>query len=289
MLGDATLRVSTFSEPNVYSRRIDASLRGKSFWTPLINSQRTEITVVGTEAPAGLKIKLDRIAFTTQPGKLSSIIGLDQRQQIWTGLNDPLISRLQSSIAKLSFVKNDKLYVCTGFMLDESTMMTNEHCVNSQQGCGSTVAIFGYQEASDGTVSSGTTYDCENFVRADFDLDYSLLRIAGAPGINWGSVQLSQSGVSDNEELFIIQHPAGEPKQFSLQDCRVSQAIADGRATETDFAHTCDTLGGSSGSPVFTRDGRLVGLHHYGRGVGFWNENRAVRIKRILDSGEVSP
>ena len=89
----------------------------------------------------------------------------------------------------------------------------------------------------------------------------------------------------NGEELFIIQHPAGETKQISMNECAVSRPVADGRAAATDFAHTCDTLGGSSGSPVFTTDGRLVGLHHYGRGVGYWNENRAVRIPRILDAG----
>lgn len=284
-VGDATLRVSTFSKPNAFSISIDASLRGASFWTPPINAQRAEVTIVGSEAPAGVKLKLDRIAYTTQTGKLSSIIGLDQRQPIWSELSNPLISRLHSSVAKLSFVVGKKMYVCTGFMVDESTLVTNEHCVNSQEICDSTTVIFGYQELPDGNVSPGSNYSCSSFIRANFDLDYALLAVAGNPGATWGHVAFSGSSVSAGESLFVIQHPAGEPKQVSIQDCSVSQPVADGRARGTDFAHTCDTLGGSSGSPIFTLDGRLVGLHHYGRGVGFWNENRAVRISQILDGG----
>lgn len=279
--GDATLRVSTFAETNAYSVRIDSSLRGKTVWTPPINGQFAEVRLLGSEAPEGLKITLDRIAYTTEPGRLSSIIGLDQRQPIWTELDDPVVSRLHGSIAKISYVKNDKMYVCTGFMLDDSHMMTNDHCVNTQELCGSAVALFGYEQTAGGAVQSGTPYFCESVVNSNFELDYAVLRIAGTPGATWGSVRFSTRSVRNGDALFVIQHPAGEAKQISIADCTVSQALADGRSEGTDFAHTCDTLGGSSGSPVFTRSGDLVGLHHYGRGAGYWNENRAVRMERI--------
>ena len=57
-----------------------------------------------------------------------------------------------------------------------------------------------------------------------------------------------------------------------------------GRGTGTDFTHTCDSAGGSSGAPVFDAEGHLVGLHHYGFAeaqVQEWTENRAVRLERI--------
>ena len=84
--------------------------------------------------------------------------------------------------------------------------------------------------------------------------------------------------------VFIIQHPAGEPKQISKINCAAGTVPVDGRTSASDFTHTCDTVGGSSGSPVFNETGDLVGLHHYGFNEGgFWTENRAIRMKRIVD------
>jgi V8-like Glu-specific endopeptidase len=90
----------------------------------------------------------------------------------------------------------------------------------------------------------------------------------------------------------VIQHPGGEPKQVSFIACEAIQDPVDGRGPETDFTHTCDTAGGSSGAPVFDLQGRLVGLHHYGFAEGqieAWRENRAVRFNRLrgwMASGE---
>ena len=53
----------------------------------------------------------------------------------------------------------------------------------------------------------------------------------------------------------------------------------DGRAPQSDFTHTCDTAGGSSGAPVFNLEGQLVGVHHFGFADdvdGLWTENRSV-------------
>jgi hypothetical protein len=89
-----------------------------------------------------------------------------------------------------------------------------------------------------------------------------------------------------SEELAIIQHPGGNEKQISFINCTVMALPVDGRANETDFSHTCDTAGGSSGSPVFNANGVLVGLHHYGFNDGQieeWTENRAVRMSGITD------
>jgi hypothetical protein len=76
-----------------------------------------------------------------------------------------------------------------------------------------------------------------------------------------------------------VQQPGGQPKQISKIKYTAKAVPVNGRASETDFTHTCDTVGSSSGSPVFNEAGQVVGLHHYGFGSGGeWNENRAIRI-----------
>ncbi len=52
---------------------------------------------------------------------------------------------------------------------------------------------------------------------------------------------------------------------------------------KTDFEHRCDTLGGSSGSPVLDRASlNVVGLHHLGFLEGDTPVNRAVLIADVL-------
>lgn len=58
----------------------------------------------------------------------------------------------------------------------------------------------------------------------------------------------------------IIQHPEGGFLKF---------ALADNKVTFTSWEHylyyETDTLPGSSGSPVFNKDWKVIGLHHYGK------------------------
>ena len=55
-----------------------------------------------------------------------------------------------------------------------------------------------------------------------------------------------------------------------------------GNAPGTDLSHSCDTEGGSSGSPVFTAQGKVIALHHFGIGGAFPDRTRAVLMTRIL-------
>jgi hypothetical protein len=61
----------------------------------------------------------------------------------------------------------------------------------------------------------------------------------------------------------------------------------DGGPTDTDFTHNCDTEGGSSGAPIFTEQGALVGIHHLGfdkLSDGTCDKkNKGVHIGGILD------
>jgi V8-like Glu-specific endopeptidase len=99
-------------------------------------------------------------------------------------------------------------------------------------------------------------------------------------------VTFSGTVATENESLVLIQHPAGEFKQVSIADCRVAGVSRTGvAAAGTDFGHLCDSLGGSSGSPVVDgQTGRVVGLHHWGFEEGAANPvNQAVHIGLVLD------
>jgi V8-like Glu-specific endopeptidase len=252
-------------------------------WSKVVPGDYALVTLISEAPPVGFSLKIDAVARSTSEGVALSIIGRSELQDIADYARDLAVSTLSRPIAKLSFVKNGRQFTCSGFMYGKNLLMTNEHCVNSTQLCRSTVAIFHYQ-LENGQMDSGDQYRCTEFIAANRDLDYALLKLEGSPGEQWGTLPLSHDGVKANEPLMIIQHPGGRPKMISLINCTSKEPIADGIKSASDFTHECDTEHGSSGSPVLTLNGRVIGLHHFGVAEGqFWNQNRAVRMSLIMD------
>lgn len=271
--------------------------RRTPFWTAAVTGDHAQVLVSGASVPEGFRIEFDRIAYQSEAGAPLSTYGEDRKEPIRAHLDDPVIAAAQGPVAKLLFMRDGMPRVCSGFLISNDQLMTNHHCVSDQSTCDTTIALFGYQVTADGRLAAGKQYECLD-VPADkrnHDLDFAVLTLAGSPGVEWGRLNLAaedpatvdpEAKDTDALGLAIIQHPSGYPKMISVRGCGATQVPVDGRAPGSDFAHRCDTLGGSSGSPVLDLEGRVVGLHHYGFGdgegqAGAWAENRAVRMALI--------
>ena len=151
-------------------------------------------------------------------------------------------------------------YLCTGFLIAADLIMTNHHCMKTQSEAASAQVDFDYDRAGAHPVS----VNVKELVFADADLDFAVHRLK--KGANRTPLKLADGSIQEDQTLLIIQHPAGEPKQVSQKDCKVSGASIRGVSKAlTDFGHLCDTLGGSSGSPVIDLKLKVVvGLHHLG-------------------------
>jgi V8-like Glu-specific endopeptidase len=160
-------------------------------------------------------------------------------------------------------------------------LLTNQHCISSADEMRSALVDFNY----DSDTASVNTITCTEIVAVDEDLDYSLLRLASSPSAT--PMKLTSEYVSDTQSLLIIQHPGGDPKQVSIVECKVLKASVPGVSGQTtDFGHYCDTLGGSSGSPVQNiATGMVVGLHHLGIPENSTTlTNQAIKMALILKS-----
>jgi V8-like Glu-specific endopeptidase len=275
---------------NLVARYTDADFLKGAIWSaPVPGATATVEVELPGQIPAGFSLAILAGVSQQKPGDpmLSIIGGFDLETMESLRSERPEIFKLGLAVAKLSFIRDGKSLVCTGFMIDDERMLTNEHCINTQVVCDTAVAIFDFhsEAAMTADVLRDRTTRCAEFLTVDKVLDVALIRLSNSPGSRWGKLKLSSTAPSNEQLAVIIQHPNGEVKHISRKDCFVSRIPANGRGPDTDFGHICDTMGGSSGSPVLDRRTlEVIGLHHFGvdpQDTTFSNLNRAVRIELI--------
>ncbi len=227
-------------------------------------------------------LAVDRIAHGTAPlyeeqGPPAKIIcGTDGRRDAacYTSINT-------RPVARLSFQSGGSSFVCTGWLVagsNSSTMLTNNHCVANQTEVSTVQARFNYQRTTCGgtTTASFTTYAGGTFLRTSSSLDYTLLTLQGNPEATWGEYTATSKLPTAGLLINFPQHPGGGLKRVgfwkdSAQTLRCDTASVGGSygyTSGSQMAYSCDSEGGSSGSPIMDAGtGRIIGLHHLG-GVG---------------------
>jgi endonuclease G, mitochondrial len=160
----------------------------------------------------------------------------------------------------------------TGFLISPRLLMTASHVLEHEQFAKRSCVEFDYVLRFDGVV--GTTqlfhlrpaeFFLTSEVRGGLDLDYTIVAVEP---VNSNGHELAARGfipltdasgrVVVSESVNIIQHPGGDSQQVVLSENRVVRSLEH-------FVHyEADTLPGSSGSPVFNDQWRLVALHHSG-------------------------
>ena len=119
------------------------------------------------------------------------------------------------------------------------------------------------------------------------ELDATLLRleppVAGVPTVPMAAQLPARDG---KQKVYVIGHPGGRGLSFSLQD----NLLLD--YDERLIHYRAPTEGGSSGSPVFNQQWKLIGLHHAG-GFGLqklngqpgtYDANEGIVMARILEA-----
>jgi hypothetical protein len=173
----------------------------------------------------------------------------------------------------------------TGFLVAPDLVLTNFHVIEVKRSSGASgqeiLCRFDYlSESSPGTSIRLSKSDwClahSGYAPGDVEagkrppnageLDYALLKLERSVGDDELSgrrrgqvrVSLTAEAPEDSRILFIPQHPTAAPLSSSWG---LSRGLAEGKLR---LRYTAETLGGSSGSPVFDGDMSLVALHHAG-------------------------
>jgi lysyl endopeptidase len=262
--------------------------------TALVELHAGSEPIKGQGGQFGLSI--DRIAHGTAPVDEEEpiekvVCGTDGRQN---AICHSTIN--MRPVARLSFQSGGSSYVCTGWLVagsNANTMLTNNHCVDTQTEVSTVQARFNYQT----TTCTGTTqatyssYAGGTFLRTHSGLDYTLLTLQGNPEATWGEYTATSKLPAVGMAINFPQHPGGGLKRIGYwkdssqsQRCDVATVNASygGATSGSQMGYSCDSQGGSSGSPIMDAGtGRIIGLHHFGGVTSSPCLNSATQMRQI--------
>lgn len=199
----------------------------------------------------------------------------------------------------------------TGFLVAPGVLITNNHVLPDASMAARSYAEFSYELDINGVPQAAHRFELQpgRLFFTSKGLDFSVVAIA--PRSEGGDATLQAFGflplvgvtgkVADGEWLTIVQHPGGSRKQLCVRENKLV------KRTDDVLWYSTDTLGGSSGSPVFNNEWYVVALHHSGIPVMrdgkpqtrdgrdydparddetaiHWIANEGIRVSRIVDT-----
>ncbi len=164
----------------------------------------------------------------------------------------------------------DRGWICTGFLVGPDLFMTNHHCIHDDDGllpiAGAKIFMDYYQDRDVDPTFGGVTASVTEILRMDEPKDYALLRLDTPIGDTYGWLELdTEAGFNSSQSVKLISHPDGRSKEIvrrntEIVDIPAGHPLADAPSA---LAYLADSEGGSSGSPVFLREGTtVIGIHH---------------------------
>lgn len=168
----------------------------------------------------------------------------------------------------IRFGPND--HIGTGFLVSDCVVMTCNHVVPDDLVAKKIYVDFEFARSQQtGNTSSAdlAKMPIAEVIYTSQNNDFSLLRLqskAESPGERLKYYRLSESAMSRDDlyvkplRVIILQYPAGSRLQLALNEQAELVTLENSLIELHYFA---DTLGGSSGGPVFSRYGRLLGMH----------------------------
>jgi len=149
--------------------------------------------------------------------------------------------------------------VGTGFMIASDLLMTNNHVIANREQAEQTEYTFNYQLDINGKECAIQTAQAlpGGAFYTNPELDYTVVSLTDLPPFG-SPLILKSKQVRRDDRVAIIQHPGGHLKKISMQNNFI--AYADANVVQ----YTTSTLPGSSGSPVFDDEFKVVAIHHSG-------------------------
>lgn len=179
---------------------------------------------------------------------------LYQKSNIAPGLIRMLsLERSMNLCAGERFASQPAIANCSGFLVNETTIVTAGHCISEESGCAEYSWVFDYNVSASGvsqpTLSAHNVYKCARVVRSVLDpvtqMDYAVVEL-DRPVADRKPLKFRRSGrIAMETPLVVIGHPSGLPTKIT-DGARVMEYN-----NNVFFRANLDTYGGNSGSAVF--------------------------------------
>ncbi|WP_033342376.1 trypsin-like serine peptidase [Catenuloplanes japonicus] len=207
------------------------------------------------------------------PGREESVCGGDEKSDAACYKStDPMAYTRSKAVARL-LINGTEL--CTAWRIGtQNRLVTNNHCFATSKDAYNTEVWFNYQCAKCGgyDVFQSTKVWGDKVLATDKTLDFTLFTVESFASVQkFGYLTLDTARPAAGTQLYIPQHPAGDPTAIAMSsgergsNCAVDNPAYTGYASASDVSYFCDTEGGSSGSPVISRKtNKVVALHHFG-------------------------
>lgn len=248
------------------------------FWTIPITGDTASVELVLPSPPAELPFRIDELVHTiAEPASTAPC------QRDVTCFQE--YSQVATAVGSYDFVKDGFAYVCSGALVSTSSrsfvpyFATANHCISTQTHARAVVVYWDFRATScNGTVPVRETRPSTRGARllANNSMaggDYSLLLLDQAPPGPRTFLGFSTNGIDVGAQTVGIHHPGAPPANYQRITFGVRtndrRAFVEGEeAPAALFWQINETEGrteqGSSGSPLMTRDGILVGTLSYG-------------------------
>ena len=200
---------------------------------------------------------------------------IEKMRDLPTDSQDYILGRKVGLIYTPSRNNPDLGYICTGFLVGPDLFMTNHHCIHDTLGqlpmADAVIFMDYYQHRDVDRTLGGITAGVSGVLEADSLKDYALLRLDKPIGNTYGWLELdTTTQVNSSKNVKLISHNAGRSKEIVRRNTPIVD-IPEDHPYNVPFgvAYLADTLPGSSGSPVFLREGTSVIAINWG---GFYDD-----------------
>jgi len=154
---------------------------------------------------------------------------------------------------------------CTGWRVAEDIFITNYHCFEAVP-CNDTVFHLGTEDEM--PRDQQQRWKCDKVLHSIEKYDVAVYLTKRLNDESYAEeaypfVSLWAGPITDGQMLQVAGHPAARTKEIDRgPDCKILSATPSEQSSRVTITHTCDTEGGSSGSPVMDRTtGYAVALH----------------------------
>jgi endonuclease G len=178
----------------------------------------------------------------------------------------------------------------TGFLIAPGQVLTNYHVLKASEqedmeaNARAAKLSFGYLTGDPGLVPSTFKLTDRQPILSwspACELDYVLLQVDDKNRAleTISPVPYVLSSLAERSALYILQHPQGEPMKLAIDANGVTGVYPqDGRVQ-----YVTRTSPGSSGSPCFNEDWKVVALHHAERSKAFGSIREGILFSQIYD------